>query len=138
MNQGWSVPRLPGAQVGKETSRVSFHTRPAPKEIPWSREDEAKITELVRGCLRAADGSWQVTLTFSGVLARAWIVECQHMGTERFVRMLIDLSSPNDLTALRVALASLDAVADRASTSARAPTPAVPTARVKRSRDLGD
>jgi hypothetical protein len=137
MNQGWSVARLPQGQAGKGTPRVSFHTRPAPQEIPWSREDEARVTELVSRCLRAAAGSWQVTLTFSGGLAHAWIVECQRRGTERFLRMLIDLSRPKDVTALRVALASLDAIAGP-STSARAPAPAVPRARAETSRDPGD
>jgi hypothetical protein len=134
MSQSWSVPRLPGEQGGKEASKVSFHTRPAPQEIPWSREDEARVTELVRGCLRAADGSWQVTLTFSGVLAHTWIVECERMGTGRFLRMLIDLSRPKDVSALRAALASLDAVATRTT----APAPAAPTARAETSRDPSD
>jgi hypothetical protein len=89
--------------------RVTFETRPSPQSIPWSREEEAEVADLVRDCLRDTDGSWEVVLTFSGVLAHNWVVDCRRNGDGRGLQLLLDPRLPADVASFRTALESLAA-----------------------------
>jgi hypothetical protein len=88
--------------------KVSFQTAPSPRAIPWSPEDERRITDLVRESLDGTPGSWEVTLVFSGVLAHTWIVEYQRTEDGRELRMLVDFRRDEDRSALLAAIRSLD------------------------------
>jgi hypothetical protein len=89
--------------------RLSFRTAPSPQGIPSRPEDERRITRLLRDSFGAAPGSWDVTLTFSGVLSHTWLVECQRVDDGRRLRMLVDTRRPGDRAALKAALASVGA-----------------------------
>jgi hypothetical protein len=87
--------------------RVTFHTAPSPRAIPWSPGEESRIKDFVLRSLDGFSGSWEVTLIFSGVLSHTWVVECQHVEDGQGVRMLVDCRRDEDRAALRAALASL-------------------------------
>jgi hypothetical protein len=99
--------------------QVLFETQPSPQAIPWSRDDEARVTDLLRDCLREARGSWLVRLTFSGVLRGTWVVECRRNGDGRGLQLLLDPDRPSDVVSFRTALAALAASPDRPSRRAR-------------------
>jgi hypothetical protein len=83
---------------------VVFETRPSPQSIPWAPEEEALVTSVLRDCLKDTDGPWEVLLTFSGVLAHTWVVECRRPGNGRGLQMLLDPRLPRDVSSLCTAL----------------------------------
>lgn len=96
-----------GATLEVAVARVTFETRPSPQSTPWSREEETEIHNLVRGCLGEAVGSWKVVLTFSGVLAHTWVVECRRQGDDHGLQLLLDPQRPEDVASFRTTLLSV-------------------------------